>query len=302
MKKEICSEEVKCIDVGHNIHKKHIGQSMLNKFVTKSDKALAHNLEMEMYDTLKQKYSVLAVTHYGKFSKIFKCNDTSGHNYAVKILDNPATLKGKKKENILQELKKDIPEENLHCIHLMHSFKIDKYVCYMTNYYPINLEQLLTDKKFHIEEIQPLAKQLVEAVTVLRSKNIVHHDIKPSHILLDNKAEKLTLCGFDEAIFYVYSDNLKTNIGTVNYASPEKILGHSHGFPVDIWSTALVIYEMATNTMLFTGTTDNEVLFQQMSVLGNVPEKIIKESRFKNAHFCGTTFIKKGLNQVKLIL
>ncbi|KPJ01476.1 Serine/threonine-protein kinase PRP4-like [Papilio xuthus] len=299
IKKEVCSKEVKSLDTGHNINKKHNNSlGILNKFVTKSDIDLARNLEMKMYDTLKEKYSVLAVTYYGKFSKIFKCIDTSGHYYAVKILDNPATnLKGKKKENILLELKKDIPEENLHCIHLLHSFKIDKHICHMTNYYPINLEQVLTDKKFRIEEIQFLAKQLVEAVTVLRSKNIVHHDIKPSHILLDNKAQKLTLCGFDEAIIYIYSDNLKTNIGTINYASPEKILGYSYGFPVDIWSTALVIYEMATNAMLFTGTTDNEVLFQQMSVLGDIPEKIIKESRFKNAHFCGTTFIKKGLNQ-----
>ncbi|XP_013170752.1 PREDICTED: serine/threonine-protein kinase prp4-like isoform X2 [Papilio xuthus] len=299
IKKEVCSKEVKSLDTGHNINKKHNNSlGILNKFVTKSDIDLARNLEMKMYDTLKEKYSVLAVTYYGKFSKIFKCIDTSGHYYAVKILDNPATnLKGKKKDNILLELKKDIPEENLHCIHLLHSFKIDKHICHMTNYYPINLEQVLTDKKFRIEEIQFLAKQLVEAVTVLRSKNIVHHDIKPSHILLDNKAQKLTLCGFDEAIIYIYSDNLKTNIGTINYASPEKILGYSYGFPVDIWSTALVIYEMATNTMLFTGTTDNEVLFQQMSVLGDIPEKIIKESRFKNAHFCGTTFIKKGLNQ-----
>lgn len=58
---------------------------------------------------------------------------------------------------------------------MLHSFQIDKHMCYMTNYYAVNLEQILIEKKFHIEEIQALSKQLVEAVIVLRSKNIVHH-------------------------------------------------------------------------------------------------------------------------------
>ncbi|XP_013147769.1 PREDICTED: uncharacterized protein MAL13P1.304-like isoform X2 [Papilio polytes] len=84
-KKEVCSEKVKCVD--HSTNKHNIGHGILNKFVTKSDKDLAHNLEIKMYDTLKQKYSVLAVTHYGKFSKIFKCIGTSGDCYAVKILE-----------------------------------------------------------------------------------------------------------------------------------------------------------------------------------------------------------------------
>ncbi|CAG4931214.1 unnamed protein product [Parnassius apollo] len=163
-----------------------------------------------------------------------------------------------------------------------------------SDYYPLNLQQVLQDprKKFNIDQIRQLGIQLVAAVVLLRNNNIVHCDIKPSHILFDITITKLKLCGFDEAYYYSYSNNLSANAGTLNYRPPELILGYSNRFSIDVWSTALVMYEMATKSMLFPGTTNNNILFKQMSILGRLPDDMIQWSRFKNEHFNGTAFIK----------
>lgn len=58
----------------------------LKSVVSKSDNNLYQKLEKRMFDYLHKTYSVESVVHYGQFSKIFKCKDSSGKQYAIKML------------------------------------------------------------------------------------------------------------------------------------------------------------------------------------------------------------------------
>lgn len=108
---------------------------------------------------------------------------------------------------------------------------------------------------------------------------------------------KLKLCGFDRSDT-INTHTLLPTIGTVNYRAPEVILGHSAGYSIDVWSTALVMYEMATNITLFPGSYNNDILFKQMCTLGIIPIEMINTSLFKEQHFTltqqGVRFIRVG--------
>lgn len=109
---------------------------------------------------------------------------------------------------------------------------------------------------------------------------------------MDGKNSTLKLCGFDES-YYENKAQKTSNIGTIHYRAPEIILGHSAGHSIDVWSSALVLYEMATNQKLFPATTNNEVLYQHMRTFGAAPWSMVKESAFKNAHYVGQDFLRR---------
>ncbi|OWR53803.1 serine/threonine-protein kinase PRP4 [Danaus plexippus plexippus] len=157
--------------------------------------------------------------------------------------------------------------------------------CLIMDFYPKNLKELIKESKknLHIDKIQELAHQLLTALIVLENKNIVHSDIQPSHILLDSTISRLKLCGFDEAYCIEIGATWPFQ-GPKCYRAPEILLGHSAGFSVDVWSTALVLHEMATGIQLFGGCIDDHVLYKQMCILGDLPYNIINNSR--NHQYC----------------
>lgn len=85
-------------------------------------------------------------------------------------------LTGCRVENMLNELQKDIPRKNYHCVFLVDGFAtIDRW-CFLMDFYPKNMKEVLYEngKCFHIDVVQTLARQLISAVLILRNHNIMH--------------------------------------------------------------------------------------------------------------------------------
>lgn len=141
-------------------------------------------------------------------------------------------------------------------------------------------------------KISVLIKQMTRIILIA--------DIKPTHILVNSANDQLKLCGFDEAQ-YKNAIQFSRNIGTMNYRAPEVILGHSADFNMDVWSTALVMYEMATNIQLFPGVVHNDILYKQIWVCGPVPCEMLRQSKYQNEHFHGLTFMRQFKGGVSII-
>lgn len=89
--------------------------------------------------------------------------------------DQNRQVQGIEKEEMIKQLQRDIPRENLYTIFLIDGFGVDKYWCFLTEYYPKNLKQALQKSKpFPLVRVQRLARQLISAVMVLKNNNVVH--------------------------------------------------------------------------------------------------------------------------------
>ncbi|KAM3962553.1 serine/threonine-protein kinase PRP4 homolog [Aphomia sociella] len=168
-------------------------------------------------------------------------------------------------------------------------------------YYPKTLNDALYKHKatFHITTVQILGRQLISAVLMLRNNSIVHLDIKPSHILLNHANNNLKLCGFDKSSFHdciIYSPTMMMP----KYRAPEIILGYQISYGVDVWASALMLYEMATKRTLFPGNKNNDILYKQMCTFGNIPRDMIEQSAFKDKHFKQGIFVKDPLYPNKM--
>lgn len=116
--------------------------------------------------------------------------------------------------------------------------------------------------KQYIQEFSPLAsarsvhimKQLTSAMAHAHDNGIIHRDIKPQNILMD-EAGNVKITDFGIATTLNATSYTQTNsvIGTVHYLSPEQARGGIATMKSDIYALGIVLYELLTGELPFSG-------------------------------------------------
>eukprot|EP00054_Salpingoeca_dolichothecata_P014804 m.84163 g.84163 ORF g.84163 m.84163 type:complete len:882 (-) comp21176_c0_seq1:58-2703(-) len=103
------------------------------------------------------------------------------------------------------------------------------------------------DGKLPLDQFIDLQKQLGDAFGYLRSQNVVHRDIKPQNICRHIEEDgSVTWKLIDFGFSRVLADNelSQSFCGTALYAPPELFRGIAYGPKAEIWSIAVVLYQV----------------------------------------------------------
>lgn len=117
--------------------------------------------------------------------------------------------------------------------------------------------------------------QLLQGISVCHSRRLLHRDLKPQNLLLDQKGT-LKIADFGLARAYAVPIRPYTHeVVTLWYRAPEILLGAiEYSTPIDIWSIGCIFVELASKNPLFTGDSEIDQLYRIFRVLGTPNETI----------------------------
>lgn len=104
------------------------------------------------------------------------------------------------------------------------------------------------EKSIHIMD------QVLSAVALAHKNRIIHRDIKPQNILIDNQDRiKITDFGIAVALSETSITQTNTLLGSVHYLSPEQARGSMATSKSDIYALGVVLYELLSGAVPFDG-------------------------------------------------
>ena len=120
-------------------------------------------------------------------------------------------------------------------------------------------------------------RQVLAALRYAHRNGIVHRDIKPHNVLVDHEGRvKVADFGIARAGSSQMTE-AGSIIGTAQYLSPEQARGAPVDESSDLYSTGIVLYELLTGEVPFTGETPVEIAMKHLSQVPPAPSTIRHE-------------------------
>lgn len=220
--------------------------------------------------TIADRYEVIEELGTGGMGAVYKVFDKKlEEEVALKLLNPDIPVDEKTIDRFRNELKisRKIAHRNV-C--KMYDLGEDKNTYYITMEYirGENLKQSIEKAgRFSTSYAISIAKQLCKGLAEAHRLGVIHRDLKPQNIMLDDE-------GNVRIMDFGIARSLKTKkitekgiiIGTLDYISPEHVEGKETDHRADIYSLGIILYEMLTGKVPFEGDTILSIVFQHKSV------------------------------------
>jgi eukaryotic-like serine/threonine-protein kinase len=133
-----------------------------------------------------------------------------------------------------------------------------------------------------VPEAVAYAIEVARALGAAHERQIVHRDVKPQNVLIDEEGTaKVTDFGIARTMT---EEGLTADgrvLGTTDYVSPEQALGHEVGPQSDLYSLGIVLFEMLTGDVPFSG--ENQVAVAMKHVREELPDVQLRRPEVSSA-------------------
>ncbi|WP_143869856.1 bifunctional protein-serine/threonine kinase/phosphatase [Catenovulum sediminis] len=119
-----------------------------------------------------------------------------------------------------------------------------------------NLRQWMMDNpKPSLDEVRKIITEVVHALRYFQRNGMVHRDLKPENVIID-KFGQIKVIDFGTVAVEGLEDILSPieetcPVGSVDYIAPEYLMGHKGTFQADLYSVAVMFYEMYVGQLPF---------------------------------------------------
>lgn len=144
-----------------------------------------------------------------------------------------------------------------------------------------SLKQLLSQKKLTPSEFLAIAIQITEALEKIHRHHVIHKDINPSNILVDNETKKIKIINFSIATTSLHESmeirhSQLMEQSELSYISPEQTGRINRGidYRSDYYSLGVTFYEMATGMLPFQSEDINTLIHSHIAKLAQPPYQI----------------------------
>ncbi|PXF50162.1 Serine/threonine-protein kinase ppk15 [Gracilariopsis chorda] len=255
-----------------------------------------HDYILYVNDTLSDDrgnhYTVLDLLGTGTFGQVVKCShQRTAQVVAVKVIKNqPAYFNQAWVEiNILNMLHRtNTPDHTRHIVKLYSHFVFRGHLCLVFELLSINLYQRLKNNNYtglSLHHLRSFLSQILEALDVLLTSEVIHCDLKPENILLTAiDSAHLKLIDFGSACQLQHP--IYSYVQSRYYRSPEVLLGcHNYDSKIDMWSLGCVAGELFRGIPLFPGQNELNMICRIVEMLGDIPDRFLSRCQKTNKFF-----------------
>jgi serine/threonine protein kinase len=273
---------------------------------------------LDLSDSSFSHYSDLVRIGEGSFGQVYKASDTrKGSLVAIKFLLLPhshpdfadVARRFKREAEILQELR----HPNVVEVYEYGELSGNPYIV-MEFVDGSSLVELLRMKggTFSLEESLKIGHSIAAGLEACHDKGVVHRDLKPENIRQSRRG-RIVVLDFGAALRS--GDKTSVIIGTPNFMSPEQIRGFEPDGRSDLFSAAVVLYNILIGKKPFDGQNNDAIMYNVVYVQHDNPSSARpdlpaevdaffaralakdRDSRFADAHE-----FRKGLVRLELSL
>lgn len=222
-------------------------------------------------------YDIIGSLGKGGFGAVWKAKSHSGAEVALKIL-NPQALENKKVvKKFFHEAMILAKLDHPNITQLMEFFPDgDNYAIVMEYVEGEELKKLLKQQKgiFPFDHAYKIAQQCCEAFQYAHENGILHRDIKPGNIIID-KSGNVKVMDFGIAkMSSTASHDTAASMLSIHYVPPERFdKNREVDARSDLYSLALVFYELFAGRRPFTATETSQIMFAHLNEIPDPPGK-----------------------------
>jgi serine/threonine protein kinase len=226
-------------------------------------------------------YVILDSLGAGGMGEVYLARDTRlDRTIALKVLSSDISRDKRRMQRFRQEAKVASSLNQPNILTIFEFGEVDGLTFIATEFIDgETLRHHLKGKPLKLGEVLDISIQVLAALDAAHDAAIVHRDIKPENVMIRRRDHVVKLMDFglakptEKKLSTVKGEEqseaateFKTApgiiMGTPNYMSPEQAQGHTVDVRTDIWSSGVMIYEMVTGSMPFSGSTTAHTIVQ----------------------------------------
>jgi serine/threonine protein kinase len=214
-------------------------------------------------------YQVIEQIGQGGMATVFRAFQPSlERDVAIKIMPPYYINQPGFQERFVREAKAVARLEHPHILPVHDFGQADGYTYIVMKYVPSGtLKDLITDGPMSLSQTVEIIDQIAGALDCAHAQGIIHRDVKPTNILMD-QSDWVLLTDFGLARMTEASVQLTgsgVGVGTPAYMAPEQGQGHKVDARADVYSLGIVLYEILTGRVPYDAETPMAVVIKHIT-------------------------------------
>ena len=207
---------------------------------------------------LAERYIYGRLLGEGGFGRVVYARDRNlDRGVAIKLLSSERFQEPLARERFLREARLMARVDSPHVVRLFdHGVEDGQPYIVFEFVRGLDLEERLRSRggRLPLDEADAIFVQILEGLAAAHAVGVLHRDLKPENVLLEHSGRAVILdFGLAREIEGESLTRTGTVMGTVLYMAPEQMSGKPFTPPGDLYSAALVYYELASGQLPFEG-------------------------------------------------
>ncbi len=210
-------------------------------------------------------YEILQIIGTGGMGRVYKAMDPTLNRYvAIKLIAPQLSTSRGARKHFAREARAAAAISHENVVQIYSVPEVDGIPYLVMEYVPgISLQQKLDRREpVELKEILRIGQQTASGLAAAHAQGLIHRDIKPPNILLEQGQDRVKITDFGLARMVDDASLTQSGVlaGTPQFMAPEQARGEAQDHRVDLFSLGSVLYTLCTGSPPFRANTTMAVL------------------------------------------